>query len=135
MATPPTSAPIGQAFPPRLMTPLVALNVGLLAIYLNGTFNYAESLSQAVTTDERSTLKTAITRGRVALDKASEMRKGKNVLTDSKSIQEQTKLMCDAIQNAGIIGDIIYKNVNSGTILNNKLVASILTSSRTNRGY
>lgn len=130
----PTSAPAGQPFPPRLMIPLVALNISLLDTYLNGTFDYAESLLQAVTTDEKSTLKTAITRGRVALDKAAEMRKKKTVLTDKESIQEQAKLMCESMQNLSFIGDIVFKHFDKGTILNDRLIASILTASRTNYG-
>lgn len=134
MATPPTPAPFGQAFPPRLMTPLVALNVGLLDTYLNGTFDYAEGLLSAVTADERSVLKPAIVRGRMALDKAAELRKNKKVLTDTESVTSQTKLMCESIQNLSLIGDLVYRHFDKGTILNDKLIATILTASRTNHG-
>jgi hypothetical protein len=134
MATAPNTAPMGQTFPPRLMTPLVGLNVGLLHTYIDSSLTYAESLLQAVTTDERSIMKTAITRGRMALDKAATLRKKKSILIDKESIQEQTKLMCDAIQNLGLVGDIVFKHFENGTILNDRLIATILTASRTNYG-
>jgi hypothetical protein len=134
MATAPNTAPMGQTFPPRLMSPLVGLNVGLLHTYIDSSLTYAESLLSAVNSDERSILKTAITRGRMALDKASELRKNKKVLTDSKSIDEQAALMSEAMGNLSLIAQVVYKNFQSGTILNNKLIATILTASRTNHG-
>lgn len=129
----PAVVPAGQPFPSRLMMPLVALNVGAMSDYLTASFEYSETILQSVTSDERTVIKDAIAAGRTALQQAAKARKDAPLITDSKAIQEQSKLMCEAMQALNGIGEIVVKNFTTGTMINNRLVAKIVVNARTTR--
>lgn len=130
MAIKPTTAP-AQPMPLRILMPLVALNVGTLESYLQASFDYAESILQSVNSDERSVMKDAITAGRTALQQAAKARKDAPLVTDSKAIQEQSKPLADAFQNLNFAAEIVMKHFNTGTMLNDRLIAKIVVNSRT----
>lgn len=129
----PAAPPIGQPFPARLMMPLVALHVGAMSDYISANMDYAETILQSVSSEERSVIKDAITTGRNAISNAAKLRKDAPLITDSKAIQEQSKLMCEAMQALNGIGEIVVKNFTTGTLINNRLIAKIVVSARTNR--
>lgn len=134
MATTPTSRPTGQPFPPRLIAPLVALNVTLLTDYLAATLKHADGLLSSMRTSERVEAEAALKNGRASLNKVLALKNNGGLLTDSNEVMAHTKLIAEMLQSVALIGDIIFKNLQTGTILNNRLVASILTASRTKHG-
>ncbi len=124
----------GQTYPPRLIAPLVALNAGLLHTYLTEGFAYAETILTAMSVNEKAILKTAIAAGRLSMNKAETLLKNKSVVIDAKSTLDQTRLICEALQNLSLIGDIVFAHIDKGTIINDRLCAHIITTSRLHNG-